>query len=198
MDFLAWTVIILGGAVLGWGILIFNRLVRLRNHVRAGFSDIDVQLQLRHDLVPRLVEAVRGYAGHERGVLEEVTELRGRALNAGETRDRDAAESALAGRLSKLVLLAEDYPDLKADANFRQLMDKLVGIEDQLQHARRFYNGAVRQYNTGVQQFPDLLIARLFGFGAMDFFSADIEVRAAPVVELTGGPSAGAASTPPV
>jgi len=184
MSIPAWFLVVLALALLGWGVLIFNRLVRLRNHVRAGLSDIDVQLQLRHDLVPRLVEAVRGYARHERGVLDEVTELRGRALSAGDTRDRDAAESALAGRLSRLVLLAEDYPDLKADGNFRQLMDELVKIEDQLQHARRFYNGAVRQYNTGAQQFPDLLIAGLCGFQAMDFFSADIQVRTAPVVNL--------------
>lgn len=168
-------VLLIGGLV-----LIFNRLVRDRNLVRAGLSDIDVQLQRRHDLVPRLVEAVRGYAGFERSLLERVTELRARASDADDIDARDRNESGLAEGISRLVLLAEDYPDLKASENFRQLVDELVETEDFLQHARRYYNGAVRQFNTRVQQFPDLLVARILRFREAAFFSASIEARMTP------------------
>lgn len=167
---------------LGWGIYVFNRLVRDRNLVRAGLSDIDVQLQRRGDLVPRLVETVRAYASYERNVLEEVTTLRSRAADASDVADRDRAEAELAGGIKRLLLLAEDYPDLKASDNFRQLMDELVSVEDHLQHARRYYNGAVRQFNTRVQQFPDLIVARALGFREAGFFSADIEARVVPEV----------------
>lgn len=170
-------------ALLGWTIFAFNRLVRDRNLVRAGYSDIDVQLQRRGDLVPQLVEAVRAYAAYERNVLEEVTALRLRAAEASEVADRDQAESQLAGGIRRLVLLAEDYPDLKASDNFRQLADELVSVEDHLQHARRYYNGAVRQLNTRIQQFPDLVVARTLGFREADYFSADIEARVAPGIE---------------
>lgn len=166
----------------GWLVLIFNRLIRDRNLVRAGLSDIDVQLQRRHDLVPRLVEAVRGYAGFERSLLERVTELRGRASDTGDIDARDRNETELAEGISRLVLLAEDYPDLKASENFRQLVDELVETEDLLQHARRYYNGAVRQFNTRVQQFPDLLVARVLHFREAAFFSAAIEARVPPSV----------------
>lgn len=169
-------------AALGWGVVLFNRLVRDRNLVRAGLSDIDVQLQRRHDLVPQLVEAVRAYAAYERTVLDEVTRLRDRAASARDVAERDRAEVALAGHLPRLIALAEAYPDLKADRNFRQLMAELVEVEDHLQHARRYYNGAVRHYNTRVQQFPDLLVAALFRFTPSPFFSAEIESRVPPLV----------------
>lgn len=165
-----------------WVIAVFNRLVRARNLMRAGFSDIDVQLQRRHDLVPQLVEAVRAYAGYEQSVLSEVTELRGRAERSADPADRDRAEQALAGSIGRLILLAEDYPELKAGENFRQLMVDLVEVEDHIQHARRFYNGAVRQLNTRIQQFPDLVVARVAGFREGTFFSAEIEARAVPNV----------------
>jgi len=171
--------------VLAWGIVIFNRLVRSRNLVRNGFADIDVQLQRRHDLVPQLVEAVRAYSGHEQRVLEEITALRSRAQQAeGEQRAQAmaGAEVALAAGLGRLLLLAEDYPDLKATENFQQLTRELVETEDLLSHARRFYNGAVRDLNTRIQQVPDLLVARLTGFEEATFFSADIEARSAPRV----------------
>lgn len=169
-------------ALFGGIVLIFNRLVRDRNLVRAGLSDIDVQLQRRHDLVPRLVEAVKGYAGFERSLLERVTEVRGRASRAEGVDERDHQEAELAEGISRLVLLAEDYPDLKASENFRQLVDELVETEDLLQHARRYYNGAVRQFNTRVQQFPDLLVARALHFREAAFFSAAIEARVTPSV----------------
>ena len=172
-------------AVLVWAVVVFNRLVRDRNLMRAGFADIDVQLQRRHDLVPQLVEAVRAYAGHEQRVLEEVTALRARARDAeqgGQPGIMVGAEAALVAGLGRLMVLAEAYPDLKASENFRQLVDDLVDTENQLSHARRFYNGAVRQLNTRVQQFPDLVIARLLGFKAAEYFSAEIEARSAPAV----------------
>jgi LemA protein len=171
--------------LLVWGVVVFNRLVRARNLVRNGFADIDVQLQRRHDLVPQLVEAVRAYSGHERRVFEEVTALRTRARETAGTHGAqamDGAEVALAAGLGRLLLLAEDYPDLKATENFQQLTRELVDTEDQLSHARRFYNGAVRDLNTRIQQFPDLLIARLTGFEEAGFFSAGIEARSAPRV----------------
>lgn len=171
--------------LLVWGVVIFNRLVRSRNLVRNGFADIDVQLQRRHDLVPQLVESVRAYSGHEQRVLDEVTALRSRAEQAeGEKRAQAmaGAEVALAAGLGRLLLLAEDYPDLKATENFQQLTRELVETEDLLSHARRFYNGAVRDLNTRIQQFPDLLVARLTGFEEATFFSAEIEARSAPQV----------------
>lgn len=171
--------------LLVWGVVIFNRLVRARNLVRNGFADIDVQLQRRHDLIPQLVEAVRAYSGHEQRVLEEVTALRSRAKEVEGKQQAQAmagAEVALAAGLGRLLLLAEDYPDLKATENFQQLTRELVETEDLLSHARRFYNGAVRDLNTWIQQFPDLLVARLLGFEESTFFSAEIEARSAPRV----------------
>ncbi|NEZ05180.1 LemA family protein [Wenzhouxiangella sp. XN201] len=171
--------------LLVWGIVVFNRLVRARNLVRNGFADIDVQLQRRHDLVPQLVEAVRAYSGHEQRVLMDVTALRSRAQEAegkGQAQAMAGAEVALAAGLGRLLLLAEDYPDLKATENFQQLTNELVETEDLLSHARRFYNGAVRDLNTRIQQFPDLLVARLTGFEEATFFSAEIEARSAPGV----------------
>lgn len=186
VDFAFFPLALLALGALAWGILIFNRLIRARNLVRAGYADIDVQLQKRHDLVPQLVEAVRAYAGHEQTVLEDVTVLRGRARDKAERADdlaeRDAAEQALAGGLGRLVLLAEAYPDLKAGENFRQLVTELTEVEDDIAHARRFYNGAVRQLNDRVQHVPDRFVAGPFGFRAEAFFSAGIETRRAPDV----------------
>jgi len=157
-------------AALAW---LYNRLIAERNVVRQGFADIDVQLKRRADLVPRLVEAVRGYASYERALLTSVTELRASALGAGPTAARFELERQLGERVRQLVLLQESYPQLKADANFRDLAQKLVEVEDALQHARRFYNGAVKQYMTRIESFPDLLVARAFGFGPLPFFETD-------------------------
>lgn len=186
-----WGIVGVAAVVAVWAVVVFNRLVRARNLMRAGLSDIDVQLQRRHDLVPQLVESVRAYAGYERSVLREVTELRGRAERSSAVAERDEVERALADGIGRLVLLAEEYPDLKASESFRQLMTDLVEVEDHIQHARRFYNGAVRELNTLVQRFPDLLVARLTGFREAGFFSAGIEARATPrVAELLGGETA--------
>jgi LemA protein len=172
---------------LGYGIWVFNRLVSDRNLVAQAFADIDVQLKRRADLVPQLVEVVKGYAAYERQTLQAVIELRARAGALAERERRPSAsrfgtESELGASLKKLVFLQESYPQLKADQNFRDLSAKLVEIEDHLQHARRFYNGAVKQYMTRLQTFPDLIVARLLAFRAAAFFETDD--RAAVQVSL--------------
>lgn len=171
-------------ALVAWGVLAFNRLVRLRNQTRTAWADIDVQLQRRHDLVPQLVAAVRGYAGHESALLETVTELRAQALAQRGPARLGETEAALEQAVGRLLLLQEAYPDLKASDNFMQLQRDLVAVEEHLQYARRFYNGAVRDLNDGVQRFPDLVVARGFGFGDAEFFQAGEGERAAPRVEL--------------
>ena len=159
-----------GLAILAPAIWLYNRLVADRNLVRQGYADIDVQLKRRADLVPQLVEAVRAYAAHEKALLTSVAELRSAALRAGKLDERFLHERQLGERLQSLVLLQENYPHLKADANFRDLSAKLVDIEDALQYARRFYNGAVKQYLTRIESFPDNVMARLFRFQPMPFF----------------------------
>jgi LemA protein len=171
--------LLLGLALVGWAVYAFNRLVRLRNQTRAAWADIDVQLTRRHDLVPQLVAAVKGYVGHERGVLAAVTELRAQALSQRSPAKLGEVETALEQALVKLFALKESYPDLKASDNFLQLQQDLVTVEEHLQFARRFYNGAVRDYNTAIQRFPDLAIARTFGFVDAEFYQARDEERAA-------------------
>jgi len=154
-------------------VLLYNRLVADRNQARRGFADIDAQLKRRADLVPRLVETVRGYAAREKGVLTAVTELRNAALGAPRVLERFGHEIDLGSELRKLVLLQEAYPQLKADANFRDLSAKLAEVEEQLEFARRFYNGAVMQYVTRQESFPDVIVAKLFRFEPMPFFESD-------------------------
>ncbi len=161
------------GAIVAGAIVLYNRLVADRNQVRQGYADIDVQLKRRADLVPRLVDAVRAYADYEKALLTSVTELRASALAAQRTAERFGIERTLGERLQQLVLLQEAYPQLKADENFRQLSGALVEVEDHLQFARRFYNGAVQQYLTRIESFPDLLVARTLGFRAEPFFETD-------------------------
>jgi len=168
-----WIALSAAVVLLAAGIWLYNRLIALRNLARQGFADIDVQLKRRADLVPQLVEAVRGYASYEKALLVTVTELRGNALAAQGGAARFALERELGARLQQLVLLQENYPQLKADANFRDLAAKLVEVEDHLQYARRFYNGAVQQYVTRLETFPDLVVARLFGFRPLPFFETD-------------------------
>ncbi|UHD17996.1 LemA family protein [Thiocapsa bogorovii] len=168
---------------LGWGIGVFNRLVRLRNRVRAAWSDIDVQLTRRHDLIPMLVEAVRGYATHEKTLFEAVAALRTRAIETRSPAELATLEAALEQSVGRLMLLEEAYPDLKASENFLRLQRDLVDVEEHLQYARRFYNGAVRELNDGIQKVPDLLVARLFGFASAEFYLARESERAAPRLE---------------
>jgi LemA protein len=151
-------------------IFIFNRLVALRQAWKRAFSDIDVQLKQRHDLIPNLVETVKGYAAHERGTLEEVVRARNAAIAAPTTDAKVAAENQLTGALRQLFALSESYPDLKANQNFQQLQGELSDIENKLAAARRFFNNAVSEYNAGIQQFPAALFAGMFGFTARQFF----------------------------
>lgn len=168
-----WIALSAAVVVFAAGVWLFNRLVAARNQARQGLADIDVQLKRRADLVPQLVEAVRGYASYEKALLVTVTELRGNALAAQGGAARFALERQLGEQLQQIVLLQENYPQLKADANFRDLAAKLVEVEDHLQYARRFYNGAVKQYVTHLETFPDVLVARLFGFRPLPFFETD-------------------------
>lgn len=172
------------GAAL-WAVFAFNRLVRLRNQVRAGWSDIDVQLMRRHDLIPNLVDAVRAYASHEKNAFEQVTALRTEAMTTRSPARLADIESQLEQHVGRLLVLKEAYPELKASQNFLQLQRDLVDVEDHLQYARRFYNGAVRELNDGVQRFPDVLVANSLGFKQAEFFEAGGDSRAAPSLELS-------------
>lgn len=167
-----------------WLVFAYNRLVRLRNQVRTAWADIDVQLTRRHDLVPQLVSAVRGYASHEQAVLQAVTDLRSQALALQSPAKLGEVETALEQALSRVLALKEAYPDLKASENFSQLQRDLVKVEETLQYARRFYNGAVRDLNDGVQRVPDVLVARAFGFSSAEFYQARDEERPSVQVQL--------------
>jgi len=170
--------------LLAWAVFAFNRLVRDRNRVKSGWSDVDVQLKRRHDLVPRLVEAVKGYAGYERATLTALTALRTEATREPGVARKGEIEGQLGEGVRRLVAVAESYPDLKANQQFAELARDLVQVEDNIQYARRYYNGAVRIFNTRVESFPDLLVAGALGFRQAEFFQAEDEARAAPRVEL--------------
>ena len=159
-------------------VYLFNRLVRLRNEVDTGWANIDVQLKRRNDLIPNLVETVKGYAAHERGVFEEVTEARAAVGRASTPATAGAADSLLGQALGRLFAVAEAYPDLKASENFRQLQGELTDTEDKIAAARRYYNATVLAYNTATQTFPSLLVAGVGGFGAREFFAAEQDERA--------------------
>jgi|SRR5690554_2368540 len=168
-----------------WGVSIYNRLVRLRALVKEGFSGITVQLRRRADLVPNLVSTVEGYATHERGTLNEVIAHRTDPTAAGGVAATAAADNAFSALLGRLLAVAEAYPDLKADANFRQLQQELSEIEDHLQSARRYYNATVRDLNTRIQSFPDLIFARPLGFAEAEFYEdGDTSIQQAPRVEF--------------
>ncbi len=162
-----------------WIVMIYNGLVALRQRVNQAFADIDVQMKQRHDLIPNLVETVKGYAGHERGTLEAVVQARNAAVTAqsGGVAAQAAAENALSGTLRQLFALSEAYPDLKASANFQQLQAELTDIENKLAASRRFFNSAVQEYNTGIQQFPAVLLAGPAGFAPKEFFDVGVEDR---------------------
>jgi len=173
--------IILGVIVLAVVYLIFlyNRLVALRQTVNQSWSDISVQLKQRHDLVPNLVETVKGYATHERGTLEAVVAARNAAVAANGPAAQAQAENMLTGALRQLFALSEAYPDLKANQNFLQLQSELADLENKIASSRRFFNNAVQEYNTGIEQFPAVLIARNMGFQSREFFELDEAERAA-------------------
>ena len=167
---LVWWIGAIAVAVVAAAVFVFNDLVAARNQVRAAWSDIDVQLTRRHDLVPQLVAAVQGYASYERATLPTVTELRTRAVAAASLADKAEVEGELGKQIDRILALQERYPDLKASDSFLALQRELVEIEDHLQYARRFYNGAVRDLNTKIETFPSLILARALAFKPAEFF----------------------------
>jgi LemA protein len=176
-------IVVLAFAVVG--VVLYNRLIRSRNRVDTAWSDIDVQLQRRHDLIPRLVTAVDQYARYERATLEAVTELRAEAMRVTDVDARSKAEDNLSGGVQRLIALAETYPDLKANENFLNLQNDLVETENYLQFARRYYNGSVRDYNTMTETVPSNLIARMFDFAARSFFQKSSDDAAnVPLIEF--------------
>ena len=170
-------------------IILFNRMVALRQATKNAFADIDVQLKQRTDLVPNLVETVKGYAAHESSVFEKVTEARAAAMRATSLAERGQAEGALSGALMNLMAVAENYPQLKANENFKQLQDELADLENKIAAARRYFNNAVAEYNTAIQQFPAVLLAGTFGFKEAEMFTLGDDraaTSAAPKVSFGG------------
>jgi len=170
-----------------WAITVYNGLVSMRQRVNEAFADVDVQLRQRHDLVPNLVETVKGYAAHERGTLDEVVKARNAAVAAQGPAQQAAAENMLSGALRQLFALSEAYPNLKANESFQQLQAELTDLENKIAASRRFFNNAVQEYNGGIQRFPAALFAGVFGFAQKDYFDlgADRQAEtAAPAVKF--------------
>jgi LemA protein len=163
-----------------WGIAVYNLLVRDRARVAAAWSDVEVQLKRRYDLIPKLVDTVKQHAGYERGVLEKVVERRANALSANGPAEKSTPEASLGRDLHRLIAVAEAYPELKASQSFLDLQRNLSETEENIQYARRYYNGAVNNLNTRVDTFPDVLIARMFGFRAAEYFELDGAEQAQP------------------
>jgi len=181
------TLVVLGvvAALAALAVSLYNRLVRLRNGSESAWSDIDVQLKRRHNLIPNLVETVKGYATHERKTFEAVTEARSRAVGATGPAEQSGAESALTQAISRLFAVAEAYPELKANKGFQQLQGELSSLEDSIQKARRYYNAIVRDLNTDCDTFPSNLVARGFGISKKDYFELDSpDQRTAPRVDF--------------
>ena|SRR5687767_7272813 len=170
MSTTAWIVIGVIIALIAYIIFIYNGLVAMRQRVNQAFADVDVQLKQRHDLIPNLVETVKGYAAHERGTLEAVVQARNAAMTAQGPAQMAAAENQLTGALRQLFALSEAYPDLKANQNFQQLQMELSDLENKIAAARRFFNNAVQEYNTGIEQFPAAMFAGSMGFSRREFF----------------------------
>ena len=173
-----------GAVLLVWIISVFNSLIKKRNTVSNSWADVDVQLKRRYDLVPNLVEAVKGYMGHEAKVFETVTEARTRAMSAGGQDAKVKAENELSATLKTLFAVSENYPQLRANENFLNLQGELSNLENDLQSARRYYNATVREFNNSISVFPAMLVAKLFGFGSKEFFGADDEEKVAPKVSV--------------
>jgi LemA protein len=171
--------------IAGYLIYIYNSLVSNKNLVAEGWSGIDVQLKRRADLIPNLIETVKGYASHEDKLFREIAELRAKSISGGSVNEQSAIGQAMSGALGKLFAVAEAYPELKADANFRDLQDKLSGIEDEIQLSRRYYNGSVRNLNTMIESFPSNIVANFFKFMKSEFFEiGDAAQREVPKVDF--------------
>ena len=185
MGIFGWVILAVIVLLLLYIIGIYNRLVRLRALVKEGFSGITVQLRRRADLIPNLVEAVQGYATHEREVFKEVSKARAASVNAGSVQATAQADAQLTGMLGRLFAVAEAYPELKANTNFLQLQDQLANIEGELQSARRYYNATVRDLNSTIQSFPPVVIARPLGFTEEPFYQDDDQsIQTAPKVSF--------------
>jgi LemA protein len=180
----AWIVVGIVLVVLLWGVFSFNRLIALRNRADEGWSGIDVQLRRRYDLIPNLVETVKGYASHERELFERIAEARARAMGATGVADQASAENAVTTGLRQLLAVVESYPDLKASQNFLALQEELTGTESKIAYARQFYNDQVRLLNTKVQSFPTNILARSFGVTEREFFEIDDPARGPVRVDL--------------
>lgn len=174
-------ILIVLGVIILWGIILFNGLIAQRNRVDESWSDIDVQLKRRYDLIPNLMESVKGYMQHERQTLEAVTQARTAAMSAQSVEEHAKAENMLTQALKSIFAVAEQYPDLKASQNFLRLQDELSDTENKIQAARRFYNTNVRDFNTTLQQFPNSMVAGIFGFSARAFFELNEEAAREPV-----------------
>jgi LemA protein len=173
-----WIILILLAGLVLWAVGLYNGLVTRRQRVNQAFADVDVQLKQRHDLIPNLVETVKGYAAHEKGTLDAVIQARNAALSAPQGTPQQAqAEAQLTGALGRLIALGEAYPDLKANANFQQLQTELSDIENKLAAARRFFNNSVSEYNAAIESFPAVFLARQFGFQPREFFDVGAEGR---------------------
>jgi LemA protein len=183
----AWLWIVLGllVVVLVAGVLVYNRLVALRNRVDNGWSQIDVQLRRRYDLIPNLVSTVQGYAAHEREVFDEVTRARTKAIDATAVGDQAQAENDITRGLRQLLAVAEAYPDLKANENFLALQEELTGTESKIAYARQFYNDQVMRLNTLIGSFPSNVLARAFGFAPREFFDIEDPVRGPATVDFS-------------
>ncbi len=173
-------ILIIAGLIIVWLIFTYNRLITLKNRAKEAWSDIDVQLKRRYNLIPNLVETVKGYASHEKGVFEKVTEARSQAMGAKTIEEHSEAENMLSNTLKSLFAVAENYPDLKASTNFLELQRELRDTEDKIQAARRFYNTNVRDMNIRIESFPANIVANIFRFARMDFF----EVKEAVAREM--------------
>jgi LemA protein len=179
-----WIVLGIVALILVYGIITFNRLVALRNRVENGWSQIDVQLRRRYDLIPNLVETVKGYAAHERQLFENVAEARSRGIEASSVEDQAQAENVITAGLRRLMAVAESYPELKANENFLALQEELTGTESRIAYARQFYNDQVMRLNNLIQSFPPNVVARMFGFQPRSFFDIEDPVRGPVQVDL--------------
>ena len=178
-------IIIIVAVVCVWTALAFNRLIRLKNRAKEAWSDIEVQLKRRYNLVPNLVNTVKGYASHERELFERITQARAKAIGAQNVQEKGKAENALSQTLKSLFAVVENYPDLKASQNFLELQKELTDTEDKIQAARRFYNSNVRDMNIGIESFPTNIIAKIFNFRKMELFVVEEEAqRETPKVEF--------------
>ncbi|MEA2113653.1 MAG: LemA family protein [Patescibacteria group bacterium] len=181
MGIIRWIIIVLVAVVILWPIAIYNGLVKLRNRTDEAWSDIDVQLKRRYNLIPNLIETVKGYAKHERELFEKVTRARTAAMGAQDPAEKAEKENVLSGTLKSLFAVSENYPDLKANQNFLELQRELTDTENKIQAARRFYNGNVGDINIKIQQFPNNLIAGALGFKKRDFFEVEETAEREPV-----------------